>query len=212
MTDHSNGTYSYSFMALSEGYAIMSAYIEIARPVVADFWNNIYLSGTVDYSTTYTQLNENWGNGLVTDTQGDYVSGRFTFTIIPPNSDTYTIYLFHDNGARLWVDGTIKIDNWNDVYLEDDFTIAFNSGQKYNFIVEFFDNDGGASVQLSWAYTGQAKQIVPEDNFSSQQNIGASPLNVTVNSFVVPPEPNNSINQTVILEEDEEVVVNNDPY
>jgi hypothetical protein len=56
-----------------------------------------------------------WGLGTpgpaITD--GDTFSARWTGTLRPPSTESYTFTLAADDGGRLWLDGELLIDAWN---------------------------------------------------------------------------------------------------
>jgi hypothetical protein len=78
-------------------------------------------------------------------------------------SETYTFYTTSDDGVRLWVNGQKLVDNWtNHGPTENSGTIALAAGQKYSIVLEYYENTGGAQIQLAWSSASQVKQIVPQ--------------------------------------------------
>ncbi|WP_410964929.1 PA14 domain-containing protein, partial [Salmonella sp. SAL4435] len=62
-----------------------------------------------------------------------------------------SFHVTHDDGARLWVNNQLIIDNWTDhAAIEDTGTIALQLGQRYSIRLEFFENGGDASATLAW--------------------------------------------------------------
>jgi hypothetical protein len=70
-----------------------------------------------------------------------------------------------DNGFRLWVDGQLVIDHWVDDWDVEQTSqpIRLEAGQKYDIKVEYFENEGGASLRLWWQSPSQPKGIVPTE-------------------------------------------------
>ena len=99
-TDHNDGTYSV-FMSSHQGYISYNIYISGSYSVSASYWENMYMTGDYDYICTYDQISFDWGMGNITPTARDGVSTRFEGKIVAPESNTYTFYLTHDDGARL---------------------------------------------------------------------------------------------------------------
>ena len=75
----------------------------------------------------------------------------------------YTFTTMSDDGVRLWVNGQQIVSNWaNHALTSNSGTISLSAGIKYDIKLEFFENRGLATVTLSWAYPGQARQIIPQ--------------------------------------------------
>jgi hypothetical protein len=88
---------------------------------------------------------------------------RWTGAVQPQFSQTYTFYTKTDDGVRLWVNGQLLIDEWVDQgATEWSATIALNAGQKYSITMEYYENGGGASAQLSWSSPSLAKSVIPQ--------------------------------------------------
>ncbi|GAA2352815.1 PA14 domain-containing protein [Nonomuraea africana] len=95
----------------------------------------------------------------------DDVTVRWTGRIRPAHSETYTFSMIGDNGFRLWVDGRLLIDNWQDVWDVEKVgaPIALEGGRAYDIKVEYFEHFGGAHLRLRWQSPSLAKEIVPAD-------------------------------------------------
>jgi hypothetical protein len=97
--------------------------------------------------------------GLVPE---DQYSVRWTGQVLAQKSETYTFYALTDDGVRLWVNGVQLIDNWvNQGATEKSGTINLVAGQKYDIILEYFENTGEAVTKLYWSSPGTLKQIIP---------------------------------------------------
>lgn len=98
----------------------------------------------------------------------DYFSAKWTGKIEPRYTDNYTFYLTSDNGCRLWLDGKLLIDEWND---KDHITytgkISMKAGRKYDIQVDFYEATGDASVRLEWECRGQGRQVIPKSQLYS---------------------------------------------
>ncbi|CAG0989102.1 Anti-sigma-I factor RsgI3 [Anaerolineae bacterium] len=78
----------------------------------------------------------------------DSFSVRWTRTLYFPSS-LYRFTLGHDDGARLWIDGNLLIDQWNTCCRTDTASIALSGA--HDLRVEMFDAGGTANVQLVWS-------------------------------------------------------------
>jgi len=57
-------------------------------------------------------INFQWGTSAITSNGVDYVSARWTGKLKAPSTGTYTLYVYADDGARVWVDKQLIIDTW----------------------------------------------------------------------------------------------------
>ena len=74
----------------------------------------------------------NWGTGSPDPSiDGGYFSVRWTGFVEPRFSETYTFYIDEDEGARLWVNDQLLIDQWNSIG-QFNGTIALTGGVKYS--------------------------------------------------------------------------------
>ncbi len=109
-------------------------------------------------------VNFDWGSGSPHASIGaDTFSARWTGWLHAPVSGTFTFYTSSDDGVRLWVNNQLLINNWtNHGVTENSGSISLTAGKKYDIKLEFYENTGAAVIKLSWAYSGQSKQIIPQ--------------------------------------------------
>jgi uncharacterized protein YraI len=66
------------------------------------------------------------------------------------SAGTYRFYAHVDDGVRLWIDGTLAIDQWHDsaptTYTAD---VPLAEG-KHDLLMEYFEHTGNAVAQLAW--------------------------------------------------------------
>lgn len=86
---------------------------------------------------------------------------RYTGVLDVPNSGTYTFYTNSDDGSRLYVDGTLVVDN-DGLHppQERSGTVVLAAGY-HDIEVTFFERGGGEVLEVSWEGPGFAKQLVP---------------------------------------------------
>ncbi|MBL9131457.1 MAG: hypothetical protein JNG86_09675, partial [Verrucomicrobiaceae bacterium] len=88
-----------------------------------------------------------------------------TGSIVASVSGTYDIVTRSDDGVRLWLNGTQMINNWTNHGEEWDYaTITLTAGTPLPFVMEFYDNNGGAMARLWWEGPGVPFQAVPNAN------------------------------------------------
>lgn len=93
----------------------------------------------------------------------DLFSVRWYGQVQPFYSQNYTFYTVTDDGVRLWINGQLVVDSWiNQAPTEHSGTIALTANQKYDIMMEYFENTGGATAKLSWSSAAQTKGIVPQ--------------------------------------------------
>jgi hypothetical protein len=93
----------------------------------------------------------------------DTFSARWSGSVLPRYSETYTFHTETNDGVRLWVDGKLLIDDWKSQAsaVLHSATITLEAGRAYSIRMEFFENKGWAGARLWWSSPRQRKQIIP---------------------------------------------------
>ena len=150
-----------------------------AQPGTGNGLKGEYYSGTNFGNLVMTRtdpvIDFNWGGGSPSGSglSNDGWSVRWTGELEPVYTDTYTIYDYSDDGARVYINNQAVINRWEDHAAEEyTGTINLNAGQLYDIRVEFYENGGDAVMQLSWSSTYQTKEIIPQSRLYSE---GTSP-------------------------------------
>jgi len=130
-----------------------------------NYYNNANFTGTLVTRLDPT-INFDWGNGApVAGIAGDTFSVRWTGKVQAQFSEDYTFSIVSDDGVRLWVNGVLLIDAWQAHAVREDVArqpISLVAGEKYDIVVEYYDNWSRATVKLSWQSASTPKQIVPQ--------------------------------------------------
>ena len=104
-----------------------------------------------------------WYNGAPDPSMSaDYFAGRWTGSVKPAYSETYTFYTVSDDGIRLWVNGQQIINNWTyhgDTW--DSGQISLQAGVNYDIRLEFFEGGGYATARLLWSSPSQTQAVIP---------------------------------------------------
>ena len=142
----------------------------------ASYWNWTGASPpTVPGTTgTWTGLQGpiNWGNlggGWPPTGIGTTLFDAEWDGFVQPNyTDTYTFTTVSDDGVKLWINGVQLVNDWNDHGpTTDTGSITLNGGTKYSVKLQYYQNGGGAQMQMQWwapgLFTAQsnAPQAVP---------------------------------------------------
>jgi hypothetical protein len=125
---------------------------------------------TLVLTRTDPVIDFNWGgDSPASGINTDGFSVRWTGELEPVYTDTYTIYENSDDGGRVYINNQAVIDRWEDHAAEEySGTISLNAGQRYDIRVEYYENSGDASMQVSWSSTWQEKEIIPQSRLYSE--------------------------------------------
>ncbi|WP_052380680.1 PA14 domain-containing protein [Paenibacillus camerounensis] len=137
-----------------------------------EYYNNSDLTG-LKLTRIDANVNFNWGENAPHDSIGaDNFSVRWTGTVKPQYSESYTFYINSDDGVRLWVDGKLIIDKWKVQASElTSLPISLSSGQNYDIRIEYFENTVGAAAILKWSSASQVKQVIPQNVLYPPQGV-----------------------------------------
>lgn len=104
-----------------------------------------------------------WGTGAPDPALPvDYFMVRWHGQVQPLYSDTYTFSTTTDDGVRLWVNGQLLINRWqNQGATTYSGTIPLQAGEKYDLVMEYYENTSPASARLAWSSLHQPAQIIP---------------------------------------------------
>ncbi|HKY29698.1 MAG TPA: PA14 domain-containing protein, partial [Pyrinomonadaceae bacterium] len=129
----------------------------------AQYFDNINFTD-LKVTRTDATVNFDWAGGTPDPVIGvDTFTTRWQGKVEPQYSQTYTFYTLTDDGVRLWINGQLVIDKWLDQGpTEWSGSIALTAGQRYDVVMEFYENGGGATAKLSWSSASQPKQIIPQ--------------------------------------------------
>src|SRR5450631_1040732 len=110
---------------------------------------------TVDFPDTT-------GIGMARAGTATTYSARWSGQVLATYAETYTFYTRSDDGVRLYVNGSLIVDHWNDhTLVEDSGTISLAAGQWYSIKLEYYNNGGTGAIQLSFQSPSESKKIVP---------------------------------------------------
>lgn len=114
-----------------------------------EYWSNTNLSGPPQLCRDDPTLDFDWGLGPPAGTMpSNSFSARWTRTLSFP-AGQYRFYMRHDDGARLFVDNTLRLDAWSTCCGWDQVDLTLNSGN-HTLRMEMFENSGAAHAALRW--------------------------------------------------------------
>ncbi len=121
-----------------------------------EYYNNMTLSGSPVLVRDDPGIAFNWGGGSpASSVVADQFSARWTRTVaLEPGRYRFTV--ISDDGARLWVNGQLLVDQWHDAY-QGTYTADVDlAGGSIPLKLEYYENVGGAVAKLDWTRTGNS--------------------------------------------------------
>ncbi|UJF35767.1 PA14 domain-containing protein [Paenibacillus hexagrammi] len=113
---------------------------------------------------TIANLNGDSFAGIFTQFSGtaDYNTARFTGTIVPKYTEDYTFHMVGDDGFRLWINGALVIDFWQQKWEVPQVSapISLEAGKHYDIKVEYLQGWGGTWLKMEWESASQPREIV----------------------------------------------------
>jgi len=136
-TQYASISFSYSRIGAAQAQA----------PWRGEYYNNTTLTGAPTLVRNDAQINFNWNNGSPDRRiRADEFSARWTRRLSAPQGN-YTINVRVDDGVRVYVDGNLVIDQWQDGPPRSFQATVFMRNQS-SIRVEYFDRAGGAQIQV----------------------------------------------------------------
>lgn len=116
-----------------------------------EYFNNPWLLGAAVLLRDETAINHNWGyNAPAPGVASDNFSIRWTGSIYFGLNAEYTFYATSDDGVRVWIDGGLLIDRWQDQPATTVSAKRYLTEGTHPVIVEYYDHTGPAVIQFWW--------------------------------------------------------------
>ena len=102
-----------------------------------------------------------WGQGApMSSMPADRFSVRWTGRLHAPETGDYDVGTIADDGVRLWVDGKLLVDDWRAHAPEHrGGKIRLEAGRAYDIKLEYFEEGGGALVELRWTLPSERRAV-----------------------------------------------------
>jgi hypothetical protein len=141
-----------------------------------EYYNNTSLSGGPALVRDDANVSFDWGGGSPAPgvVNSDSFSVRWTRSLDFP-AGTYHFNLTTDDGARLWVNGHLLIDQWHDQAPTTYSADIYLPGGSVPVEVNYYENSLNAQIQLSWGAPGvvdQSGTVIVDDTSAGFQRGG----------------------------------------
>ncbi|MFP4355077.1 MAG: PA14 domain-containing protein [Phycisphaerae bacterium] len=111
------------------------------------------------------ELNFDWGSAApAAEIPADDFSIRWTGRLRPEVTGKHKIYLWADDGVRLWIDGRELLNRPDYSVNESVVEVDLTAGRKVDLRLDYFENRGAAGVRLSWSAKRLDKQVIGAEN------------------------------------------------
>jgi uncharacterized protein YraI/single-stranded DNA-binding protein len=114
------------------------------------YWSNPDLAGDPVLVRNDANVDFDWGTGSpAANLPADNFSAQWTRA---QNFDmgTYRFHVLVDDGARLYVDDQLIIDDWHDHSLREDTVDYALAGGAHNIRLDYYERNGAARIKLWW--------------------------------------------------------------
>lgn len=131
---------------------ISSRYSYEGKPgVKAEYFNNEKLEGTPAVIQTENDIDHYWAEGQ-TPANGIgtiHYSARYTTMLKADKTETMNFEIEGDDGYRLYINDSLLVNSWlRNRWGAKQFTYMVQQGEQYKIVVEFYQNEGNASIKL----------------------------------------------------------------
>lgn len=116
----------------------------------AEYFNNLTLSGSPALVRDEPTIDHTWeGNSPAPGTVDVDFSARWTRNIWINKSGNYKVVLNHDDGGRVWIDGSLVLNAWYGGYWETHTVDRYLTAGEHSFRIEIYDQEGWAAARFS---------------------------------------------------------------
>jgi beta-glucosidase len=130
--------------------------------LTAEYFNNTKLEGKPVATKVDETIDFDWGEGIPHPfINADNFSARWTGRLVARESGTFTIGITVDDGARLFIDDKLIIDEWRGGSARlSQAKYTFEKDRSYKIKLEYFEGTYNAVCKLGW--NAQANSGIPQ--------------------------------------------------
>lgn len=151
--------------------------------LTAEIFDNALVEGKPKVTLTDTLIDFNFEghspDGAIGD---DNFSIRWSGYLQVPETKSYKLVTWSDDGVRLYLDGKKVIDNWTSHALQiDTFTVFLEKGARHKIVLEYFDSHYGAIIKLGWnhlddKFLAARRQLKEKAKYPADGSVPFSPV------------------------------------
>ena len=161
LTIAQNGLHSFNGVIQNSELAGSSA--ALGHGLRGYYYTNIDFTGlgTVRDDATVNLPDMSALPGYSPSAKTNQISVRWLGQVLTTLAGPYVFTTKCDDGQRLWVNGTLLVDDWathGATAKSGTNTLAANT--RYDIVMEYFNNAAGGSAQLSWTPPGDSASVV----------------------------------------------------
>lgn len=131
--------------------------------IQGQYFNNMTMTGTAAGTRVDGPIDFQWLQAApgVSGVNANQFSVRWNGRLRATVTGNYQFQTRSDDGVRLWVNGQLLIDQWNDHSATDhtSSSIYLVSGQVYTILLEFYENATDAEIRLRWLVPGSGSFV-----------------------------------------------------
>lgn len=146
-----------------------------AGPFRGEYYNNTTLSGAPVLVRDDHTVNFDWGAGSPgPGVNSDNFSVRWT-AFVHFDAATYTFRVTTDDGARLWVDDQLIIDQWQPQVATTHTASKYLSAGYHSIRLEYYEGQGNAVIRLAWDTGGGGPITEWQGEYYNNTSLSGSP-------------------------------------
>lgn len=103
-------------------------------------------------------------------------------------SGPHALHIVSDDRARVWLDGTLLIDEWYEhAESTSSGVVYFEAGKRYPIRIDYYQNRGDASIRMLWSSPATPRQPIPRSQmYSTQSTTTAGELEADYQAVLLP--------------------------
>ncbi|MCX7681532.1 MAG: PA14 domain-containing protein, partial [Anaerolineae bacterium] len=149
-----------------------------------EYWPNPNLAGEPALVRNDMQISFDWGGGApAPGLPAESFSARWSRQIAF-DQGVYRFYARADDGVRLYVDGSLVLDEWHTSSGEQEYRVDLALAGVHSLVVTYFEQGGRAMVRFWWERIGDIPTLTP----TPAATVTPTPL-PTATATPLPPSP-----------------------
>ena len=137
--------------------------------LTGSYYDNQQLSGTPVTNRVDARISFDWGmHAPISGVQSDHFSVAWSGEVQAQFTEPYTFTMESDDGARVWLNERLIIDQWEDSPHTSSATVNLTAGEHYLLHVEYYDYYSFAHALLKWSSPSTPKRYVPRSQLYSE--------------------------------------------